>query len=276
LRAGVALRLIEPLGDGRYALGADGAALLGQPGMLDMIAHHAILYDDLADPLQLLRTSAGEGLSGYWAYAKEGGAPVLTEEQAARYSALMAATAPGVAAEVLASVSFRGVREVLDIGGGEGVFLSAVGKRWPRVRLRLMDLPAVMPRAQARLAPFGERVAFSPGNFLTDSPPAGADLITLVRVLHDQDEAGAMRLLRAAHAAAPKGGRLLIAEPMSAAPAPDRVSDAYFGLYFLAMGRGEARTPAVISAMAQEAGWRAPREVRTRHPALLRVLIADA
>lgn len=274
LRASVALRLIEPLGDGRYTLAADGAALIGQPGLLDMIRHHAGFYRDLADPLALMRAGRGAHLSAYWPYAT--GSDDANAAAVADYSALMAATQPAVSAEILAAFSMRGRRALLDLGGGEGAFLEAAGRRWPHLRLHLLDLPSVLERARTRLAPIQDRVSFHPGSFLTDPLPGGADVITLVRVLHDQDEAGAERILKAAHAAAAPGTRILIAEPMSGAPRPDRLSDAYFSFYFMAMGRGETRTPARIRAMLTAAGWHRTRMLHTRMPSLLRIIVAEA
>ncbi len=70
LRAAASLGLLTALRDGRFALGDLGAALLGNPSVAAMVAHHAMLYDDLRDPVALLRgTHAPTRLSGYWAYA---------------------------------------------------------------------------------------------------------------------------------------------------------------------------------------------------------------
>jgi demethylspheroidene O-methyltransferase len=125
------------------------------------------------------------------------------------------------------------------------------------------------------MQPFADRSRFHEGSFLIDPLPAGADLITLVRVLHDHDDAGAAQILSSARAALAPGGRLLVAEPMSAAPRKDRVADAYFGLYLLAMGSGRARTPREIDCFAKQAGFRRTRMLRVRTPSLLRVMIAD-
>ena len=48
--------------------------------------------------------------------------------------------------------------------------------------------------------------------------------------------------------------RCQIAEPMAEVPGAERVGNAYFGLYLLAMGRGRPRTQSEISAMMRAAG----------------------
>ena len=55
LEAAEALRLVERRRDGRFGVGALGAALAGNPGVAAMVGHHALLYDDLRDPVGLLR-----------------------------------------------------------------------------------------------------------------------------------------------------------------------------------------------------------------------------
>ena len=69
--------------------------------------------------------------------------------------ALMAASQPLIAQEVLNSYPIHRHRCLLDVGGGEGVFLAAVAARAPPLRLMLLDLPAVAERARARLADAG-------------------------------------------------------------------------------------------------------------------------
>ncbi len=78
LDAAVSLKLAQRRSGGRYGLGPLGAALMGNPGVVAMIEHHAMLYGDLRDPVALLRGEAGAGqLAAYWPYAKsEPGPPV--------------------------------------------------------------------------------------------------------------------------------------------------------------------------------------------------------
>jgi len=277
LAAAAALGLAEPLGPSRYALGGEGAALLGNPGLAQMITHHNQLYADLANAVALLRHPSGGGeLARFWPYATTATPRVADAESVRAYSALMAATQPAVAADIFKAYPLRRHRRLMDVGGGSGAFLSLAGAHAPGLHLTLFDLPAVTEHARQRLDCAGlmGRAEIIGGDFLADPLPKGADLITLVRILHDHDDAGVARILRAAREALPADGALLVAEPMSAAPKPDRIADAYFGFYLLAMGRGRARTPARIMEMMREAGFRRARQLRTRTPSLLRVILA--
>jgi demethylspheroidene O-methyltransferase len=275
LGAAAALRLVERLADDRWALGDQGAALLGSTGLSQMIAHHSDLYADMADPIGLLRAGQGR-LAAYWPYATSDEPQAAGPEAVSGYSALMAATAPDIAADALAAYDVRRHKRLMDVGGGEGTFLIAAARAAPRLELALADLPSVVERARARLGAAGlcSRVTLTPVDVLHEPLPEGADLISLVRILHDHDDEGVGAILRHARAALPRNGTLLIAEPMSAAPKADRVADAYFAFYLLAMGRGRARTPAEIATHLRAAGFRRIRRRPTRYPNLLQVMIA--
>ena len=281
LEAAAALGLAARRSGGRYGLGPLGAAMVGNPGLAAMVEHHAVLYSDLRDPVALLREggAAGRtGLAGYWPYAGGGAAAGLGPAEVAEYSALMAASQPLVAEEVLGAYDLRRHRCLLDVGGGEGGFLCAAGAAAPDLRLVLFDLPAVADRARARLGAAGlsARASVVGGDFLLDPLPEGADVVSLVRVLHDHDDDGALALLRAARRALPPGGTLLLAEPMSGTPGAEPVGEAYFGFYLLAMGRGRPRTPAETGALLRAAGFAEVRLRRTRTPLLTGVLTARA
>ena len=47
------------------------------------------------------------------------------------------------------TVDLRGVAHLMDVGGGTGAFLAAVGAAHPTMRMTLFDLPAVVPGAVA-------------------------------------------------------------------------------------------------------------------------------
>ena len=278
MRAATALGLAARRGRGRYGLGPHGAALAGNPGIAAMIEHHRLFYADLADPVALLRGEAGDTeLSRYWPYAGAKPSEALSSEGVAPYTALMAASQPMIAAEVLAAYPLERHSCLLDVGGGDGSFLRAVHARAPDLRLMLFDLPPVAAQARARFAALGlsETVTVEGGNFLADPLPRGADIVSLVRVIHDHDDAAALAILNAVHRALPKDGRLLLAEPMSDTPGAEPMGDAYFAFYLLAMGRGRPRTPEALCRLLGDAGFGKIERLRTHNPLLTGALLAS-
>ena len=280
LRAAAALRLIRALPDNRFALDDLGAALLGNPSVADFVEHHSLLYDDLRDPVALLRGETTTKLSRFWPYARDAvhsdDEREPTDEDYAAYSRLMSRSQALVAEDILDAYAIARHRRLLDIGGGEGAFLAAAAARAPALELMLFDLPPVVARARSKLAALGlaDRVVATSGSFLRDPLPIGADVITLVRVVHDHDDATVLALMSAVREALPIGGTLILAEPMADAPGAEPMGDAYFGFYLLAMGRGRPRTPAALMLLLREAGFQQIRAVRTPRPLMTSLIVA--
>ena len=280
LRAAASLGLVRSLPGERYALADLGASMIGNPSVAAFIAHHALLYDDLRDPVALLRGQTQTRLSQFWPYASDrpeaaSNAPAQPEGYAG-YSVLMAQSQALVAQDILDAWPMTRHRRLLDVGGGEGVFIAQVAASAPNLQLQLFDLPPVAARAQEALARRGlaNRVDCIGGSFLHDPLPRGADIISLVRIIHDHDDESALALLRAVHAALPSGGTLLIAEPMAGTPGAEPIGDAYFGFYLLAMGRGRARRPEELKQLLEAAGFAQMRVLSTRRPLLAGAMVA--
>jgi demethylspheroidene O-methyltransferase len=258
LDAAAALDLVEWRNRGELCgLGKHGAALLGNPGVIPLIEHHSLLYEDLRDPVALLKDSQrSSNLKSLW------------KEQPAAYTALMSASQAFVASEVLDAYDFRQHRYLLDVGGGGGTFCAAAKTRAPELQVGCFDLPAVIEHASvAGIATHG-------GNFLLDPLPRGADIVTLIRVLHDHDDGAVLRLLSAVAQALPSRGTILIAEPMAGTAGARRVGHAYFGFYLLAMGSGKPRTPDELTGLLVAAGFERPTHWPTHMPLTVKVLSA--
>ncbi len=255
-RAGVALGLLRPAGPDLFGLSLRGATLAGVPGLQGMIRHHSAFYADMADPLALLRGEAETELAAFWPYVFGAGA-AEDPERAARYSQLMADTQGLVAADTLDAVSLRGVRHLMDVGGGTGAFLAAALTRYPGLRGTLLDLPPVVAQARPWLTAqgLGGRVSIKADSFRERPLPAQADAIALIRVLYDHAAPTVADLLAKCHAALPPGGRLIVSEPMAGPHAPDRAGDIYFSFYCMAMRTGQVRSQAEIAEACRAAGF---------------------
>lgn len=276
LEAAASLHLLERRGDERYGLGPLGAAMLGNPGIAGMVEHHAALYADLADPVALLRgESCDRRLARYWPYAGEATASGLTGEMVSPYTALMSASQPMVAEMVLGAYSFSQHCCLLDVGGGDGSFLIAAARQAPELELRLFDLPAVAAIAREKFERegLGRSASVAEGNFLRDALPKGADVVSLIRVVHDHDDNAVLNLFARVREALPDKGILVIGEPMSRTSGVDSVS-AYFNLYLLAMGSGRPRSFVALQKLLDQSGFVDIRLRETRIPMIASVIIA--
>jgi demethylspheroidene O-methyltransferase len=266
LEPALALKLVSRDRQGRWWLADAGAVVAGNAGIAAMIRHHAMLYRDLADPVRLLKNpEVPTETQAYWSYVR---GPDVDPAAAAQYSALMTASQDMLITELLEARSFSRNKILLDIGGGEGAFLSAAGRRYPHLNLWLFDLPSVP-------APGGRIERFS-GDFFRTPLPAGADCITLLRVVCDHEDAQIVTLLKNVRQALSPGGTLLIAEPMAGPDGEAALTAAYFGFYFLAMRSGRCRTPARVAELLAEAGFSRSRVITTRAPLSATIVEAQA
>jgi demethylspheroidene O-methyltransferase len=264
VRAAIAIGLLD-LDRNKIILGPHGAALVAQPWIMRFIEHHKHFYRDLEDPVALLKGNfAPGGLREYWAYDDP-------SKDRSAYSALMAASQKAVSEQILDAYDFSKHKTVLDVGGGTGAFLKALGTRHPGLSLNVFDLPSVTGDDAGITRFKGDfRQNLLPLN--NDLLPVKMDLATVVRVLHDHDDDVVLQLLGNIRKACAKDTTLLIAEPFSGNPSTATVTDAYFNMYFAAMGQGRTRSPEEIEGLAAEAGFNQMRIWPTNMPLITGVL----
>ncbi|MCR9110782.1 MAG: acetylserotonin O-methyltransferase [Rhodobacteraceae bacterium] len=276
LRAGAAMNLIKRNRAGQYSLARKGAAMVGVPGLEDMIRHHASFYRDLEDPVALLRGEVETELAAFWPYVF-GAAAATDVETSNRYSDLMARSQQIVAADTLAVADLKTSQRLLDVGGGYGVFAEAAVLKHAGLSATIFDLPAVEANAQALIdrSTARDRLEFVPGSFRDESLPEGADTISLIRVLYDHEDQTVEALLSRIFDRLPDGGRLLVSEPMSGGDTPDISGDVYFSFYCLAMQTGTVRSAARIAELCKKVGFSSIKPYRSRRPFVTTALMAS-
>lgn len=143
--------------------------------------------------------------------------------------------------------------QVVDVGGGQGGFLSEVLARHPNLRGTLFDQPQVVAQPahlDARIA--SERWQTAAGDFFV-AVPAGADAYFLKRILHDWDDERSLAILTACRAAMSARARLFIVDavlPFGNAPHPGKVMD----VLMMVFGSGRERTAAEFDELCRGAG----------------------
>lgn len=282
LDAAVSIHLLERRSNQQYGLGTLGAPMVGNTALSAMIEHHAVLYEDLKDPLMLLSGSVErKQLEKFWPYVSKDADDQDSLKDKARvknYSDLMSASLPLVADQVVDAYDFSRHHRLLDVGGGQGTFLKRVHKNAPQLARMLFDLPGVANLAKDSFAMNAEdqNIAVYAGDFFNDPLPSGADLITLIRVIFDHDDERVKILLSSIFKALEPGGKLLVAEPMADTPDHPAMGHAYFGFYLLAMGRGRPRTIDEISKLAFSVGFKNVEMLPCNMPINAQVLLLSA
>lgn len=149
---------------------------------------------------------------------------------------------------VARAVDLAAVARLVDVGGGRGGLMVALLAANPTLRGVVFDLAAVVEgaREQLRRAGVAERCEAVAGD-IRESVPPGADAYVLSWILHDWDDATALRILGNCRAAMAEGARLFIVEMV--VPEADQPGAAAFArlvreadLDMLAMTGGRERT----------------------------------
>ncbi|MFH1018111.1 MAG: methyltransferase [Pseudomonadota bacterium] len=116
------------------------------------------------------------------------------------------------APQLARALPLQGVRSVLDLGGGSGVYSIAIAKRKPDVRITLLDRPQVIPLTRRYVASAGvrENFTFLEGDLTQDRFGSGFDLALISSICHQFSPAENQAFLKKAARALNKGGRLAI------------------------------------------------------------------
>ena len=167
---------------------------------------------------------------------------------------------------ILSGYSFRTYRNIYDIGGGQGLMMASVLKKFPGCRGIVFDLPQAQGQAMEIIEQYGiaDRCKFMAGSFF-ESLPEGGDLYMLKSVLHDWDDEQCMKILSNLYKAMSAESRLLIMESIieeGNRPSFGKMSDV---LMMVAVG-GKERTRVEYSILLQKAGFRIRKIRRTVAP----------
>lgn len=178
------------------------------------------------------------------------------QDEGARFAAAMSAMTAGVAEDLADVIGFKGTETVVDVGGATGSFVQTLMTRHPLLRGVTLDLPHLASAAQkeATRAGLSDRFDFAGGDFFESVPPA--DVYLLKYVLHDWDDASAVRILRSCRRSLRPGGRVLVAElVLDAQEATGLPPLMDLNMLTLSNG-GRERERAEFEALFQEAGLR--------------------
>ena len=274
-----ALGLLEKRQDGAIGLGYKGVVILTKPSISVLIKHHSTLYKDLIDPVKILqRRNISTSLGSFWPYARDrkNDTSQITPEEARRYSDVMSVSQPLISEQICSTYNFCKHKKILDLGGGQATFVINLAKNYPQLKMTVFDLPQVSKIAEERILKNGlqDRINVHEGSFFKDPIPDGYDLITLIRVLYDHSDDRVRTILASVKKSLPSSGSLLIAEPMSGMQGTEKMSDAYFGMYLLAMGKGVPRSHDKIHRLLKEAGFSSIKSLKVTLPIQTGLIVA--
>ena len=174
----------------------------------------------------------------------------------------MSAAAAGVASAVLRAYDFSRFNSIVDVGGGDGTFMTALLQAYPDAKGIVFDrFPCAGP-AQSVAGDFFEAV------------PAGGDCYLLSRVLHDWNDEDAVRILRTVRRAMDGPRTVLLVERLldGDASAEAALSD----INMMVMNGGRERTLDEFRALLASTGFALSRVLPTDAPVFLIEAVSSA
>jgi hypothetical protein len=177
------------------------------------------------------------------------------------------------AAAIIEAYDFSQCGKLVDVGGGNGAFLSRVLASAEQVSGVLFEQKSAIEAAKAGRGGPLPRCEFVTGNFF-EAVPAGGDTYVLKRILDDWADEKAVQILKNCRKAMRTGTRLLIIEPLMGPPnelTPGHFADMNFLVTF---SGGRIRTEKEHSDLLGQAGFRLQRTLSAETEASILEAIA--
>jgi ubiquinone/menaquinone biosynthesis C-methylase UbiE len=113
---------------------------------------------------------------------------------------------------VLTALDLRGVKRVLDLGGGPGTYAMAFAKQGKEVVI--MDFPETLKIAKKLIGKegLGRKIALLPGDFTGDDIGSGYDLVLISQIFHAYDAQTCISMLKKCHQSLNQGGKVVVQE----------------------------------------------------------------
>jgi len=272
LRALSAYDVFEEKNSGEFALRPMGAQLrIDVPGSLRNFARFFPdqrawkCFEEIEHTVRTGETamSLAFGMHGFEWLAEH-------PKEVAIFNAAMADITHLVARAATGAYDFSVFDTIMDVGGGNGTFLSSILRSAPAARGILFDLPAGVSEADTTLRNAGvaDRCKVISGDFFRSVPP-GADLMVLKSVIHDWDDEHAAAILAQCRAAASADSRLVLVErvmPECMTASADNQRAASLDMRMLTITGGLERTEQEYRELLKRAGFKWMRTIALGPP----------
>ena len=185
------------------------------------------------------------------------------EEESLGDEARVGGTAARLRAAILRGYNFSRVKTIVDVGGGDGIFLAFLLQAYGPLHGVVFDSPRKVEAAQHRVATEGvaQRCAVLVGDML-EAVPSGHELYMLREVLRQYQDAQVVKILQNCRRAMLPRGKLLIIESVALEgnhPSLTKLHD----LKLMVSSAGRERTEAEFTALLCQAGLRVRRVIPT-------------
>jgi ubiquinone/menaquinone biosynthesis C-methylase UbiE len=142
--------------------------------------------------------------------------------------------------ELSQSLNLKGVRKLVDVGGGDGTNAIALARRWPDLKTVIFDSATVCTIADGNIKSqnMTSQVSTSAGHAFLSPFPEGIDALMFCHFFTIWGEMKGKELLRKCYDALPKGGRVILFNMIQQDNEKGPLSAAVGSPYFLGIATG--------------------------------------
>ncbi len=182
----------------------------------------------------------------------------ITPDAAAFIAKFMHAHSLPAAVAAARSGVFRGVKKLLDVGGGSGVFAIAAAQRNKALHASVMDLDTMCDAAQEIFiseSGVGDRVDTIAVDMFREDWPKGYDALFFSNIFHDWNEEINATLSKKAYDVLPSGGRIFLHEMLMNDNEDGPLATASFSMLMLRGTKGKQYTLRELTTILEGAGF---------------------
>lgn len=168
---------------------------------------------------------------------------------------------------ILSEYNFKNVNKIIDIGGGQGILVSMILHKYPKVSGAIFDLPHVVEGAKEIAEKFNvkDRLETIAGNFF-EIIPSGADMYFLKSIIHNLSDSQCFDLLANIKEVLPENGKILIFEPIIENHSRYSFAKLYDLQMLVARDGGKERTKDEFHEIVAQSGLKLNRIIDTAAP----------
>jgi len=182
----------------------------------------------------------------------------ISPEMAKNLAAYMQAECVGLAAGAAKSGVYKGVKKMLDVGGGSGVMSIAIASHQPGTTCTVMDLPTMCAEAgeYIKAAGVGDKVDTKVVDMFRQPWPEGYDGMVFSNIYHDWRFDTCATISALAFKALMPGGKIFLHEMLLNDDLSGPVATAGFSTQMLLGTQGQQFSFLELKALLEEAGFK--------------------
>ena len=152
---------------------------------------------------------------------------------------------------------FSGVRKILDVGAGSGVFMIAMAQLHPRLRCTIMELPAMCEVAKSYIesGEVAESVDTAAVDMFRQPWPRGYDAVFFSNIWHDWNFRTCRWLAERTYEVLPSGGRIMLHEMLLDNSDTGQTTAAAFSMLMLLATQGQQFTSSELRSILESVGF---------------------